>query len=255
MWPSSITRCAASSYPTCRARSISACWACSAPSWCCRPACGGCIASTAARDPSMPLDIHDTIVALSSAPGGGGRAIVRLSGPAALAVVNQVFTGPDAVVPNERRRYAGTVRLPDLNAPLPADLYVWPGPRSYTGQDVVELHTLGSPPLVELLVERLLGGGARAAQPGEFTLRAFLAGKLDLTRAEAILGVIEAGDRDELKKSLKQLAGGLSRPLDGLREDLLDLLADLEAGLDFADEDIQFIDKPQLLFRVARGME
>ncbi len=95
---------------------------------------------------------------------------------------------------------------------------------------------------------------ARAAQPGEFTLRAFLAGKLDLPRAEAVLGVIEAGSRDELKQALAQLAGGVTRPLQDCREDLLNLLADVEAGLDFADEDIHFIAQDALLLRLSKGL-
>ena len=101
---------------------------------------------------------------------------------------------------------------------------------------------------------QLLQAGTRAARPGEFTLRAFLAGKLDLTRAEAVLGVIEADDADELKQALTQLAGGLARPLEGLREDLLNLLADVEAGLDFAEEDLQFVGREALLLRLTRGM-
>ena len=94
----------------------------------------------------------------------------------------------------------------------------------------------------------------RAARPGEFTLRAFLAGKLDLTRAEAVQAVVEADDEGELKQALIQLAGGLARPLEGLREDLLNLLADVEAALDFADEDIQFVGRDDLLHRLTRGM-
>jgi tRNA modification GTPase len=137
---------------------------------------------------------------------------------------------------------------------LPADQFVWPGPRSYTGQDVVELHTLSCPPLVELMIGELLKAGARAAQPGEFTMRAFLAGKLDLVKAEAVLAVIEAGNRDELRSALGQLAGGVSGPLQQLRSDLLDLLADVEAGLDFADEDIEFIGQEQLLTRLSKGL-
>src|SRR5205807_1460197 len=99
-------------------------------------------------------------------------------------------------VPAERRLVEGQVRLPGVAAALPAFLCFWKSPRSYTGQDLVELHAPSSPPLVDLLVAQLLQAGARAAQPGEFTMRAFLAGKLDLPRAEAVLGVIEAGSRD-----------------------------------------------------------
>jgi tRNA modification GTPase len=107
---------------------------------------------------------------------------------------------------------------------------------------------------VALLVAQLLDAGARAAQPGEFTLRAFLAGKLDLTRAEAVLAIIEAGDRRELKHALAQLAGGVAQPLQILRDDLLNLLADVEAGLDFADENLQFVETTELLHRLGKGL-
>src|SRR5262249_1635970 len=103
-------------------------------------------------------------------------------------------------------------------------------------------------------IAALLGGGARAARPGEFTLRALLAGKLDLTRAEAVLGVIEAGSRDELKEALAQLAGGVARPLQGMGADLPDLLADLEGGLDFAEEDIHFVTPEDLLRRLGKAL-
>src|SRR5580704_13009433 len=158
----------------------------------------------------MLHDPQDTIVALASAPGPGGRAIVRLSGTDALSIARKLFVGPE---PAPGSLAAGEVRLAEVVPSFPADLYHWSQPRSYTGQDVVELHTLSCPPLVELLVAGCLSAGARAAQPGEFTMRAFLAGKLDLTRAEAVLGVIAATSRDELKQALAQLAGGMTRPL------------------------------------------
>jgi tRNA modification GTPase len=199
-----------------------------------------------------PLDFQETIVALSSAAGPGARAIIRLSGPTALECAAAVFPGDPDLLP--RRCYSGQVSLPGISSPLPADLYFWRAPRSYTGQDVVELHTLSVPPLLDLLIAKLLDAGARAARPGEFTLRAFLAGKLDLTRAEAVQGIIAAGSRDELKQALAQLAGGVSRPLHKLRDDLLDLLAQIEAGLDFAEEDIRFVETEELLHRLAGAM-
>jgi tRNA modification GTPase len=202
----------------------------------------------------MLHDPQDTIVALSSAPGPGLRAIVRLSGAAAFRIAGTVFTSADPLDLSRRRCYTGHLSLDGLAAPLPADLYVWPGPRTYTGQDLLELHTLSCPPVLDLLVGQLLNAGARAAQPGEFTLRAFLAGKLDLTQAEAVLGIIAAGSRDELRLALGQLAGGVARPLQELRDDLLDLLAEVEAGLDFAEEDIHFVSRDELLKRLARGM-
>src|SRR6516164_3928580 len=104
-------------------------------------------------------DLSDTIVALSTAPGPGGRAIVRLSGPDALALAATVFHTAEPVLPSRRRCYAGSVALPDISSPLPADLYVWPAPRTYTGQNLAELHTLSCPPLLDPLVARLLNAG------------------------------------------------------------------------------------------------
>jgi tRNA modification GTPase len=202
----------------------------------------------------MLPDLQDTIVALATAPGPGGRAIVRLSGLAALRTVRTIFDTDEPVSTQERRRYSGHCRLPGIASPLPADLLVWPAPRTYTGQEMAELHTISCPPLVDLLVSQLLASGARAAQPGEFTLRAFLAGKLDLTRAEAVLAVIESGSRGELRLALAQLAGGVAGPLRELRRELLDLLADVEAGLDFAEEHIEFVGLDVLLSRVSKGL-
>jgi tRNA modification GTPase len=199
-------------------------------------------------------DLDDTIVALATAPGPALRAIVRLSGRRAAAIASLLC--PDFA----RRQAAGrrfvpaAIVLPGLPSPLPTDAYLFAAPHSYTGQDVVELHTLSCPPLLEAVVAECLTAGARAAQPGEFTMRAFLAGKLDLTRAEAVLGVIEAGSRDELTQALAQLAGGVAHPLQELRQDVLDLLADVEAGLDFGDEDISFVAADELLRRLARGL-
>jgi tRNA modification GTPase len=206
--------------------------------------------------PTLP-DFTETIVALSSAPGPGGRAVIRLSGPNALTIAGRVFTpqgGLLAGTPPPRGCYTGRAVLPGVASPLPADLYVWRAPHSYTGEDLAELHTPSAPPLIDRLLAELLSAGARAARPGEFTLRAFLAGKLDLTRAEAVAGVIEAAGRDELRQALAQLAGGVSRPLQELRNDLLDLLAEVEAGLDFAEEDLNFIGPDELLHRLARGL-
>jgi tRNA modification GTPase len=199
------------------------------------------------------MHTRDTITALSTAAGPGARAIVRVSGPATATVLGSLFVSPEPLVTGRRALLSGHLRLPDL-APLPADVYFWAAPHSYTGQDLAEIHTLSSPPLVDLLIAQLLQAGCRAAQPGEFTLRAFLAGKLDLTRAEAVHAVIESGSRDELKQALKQLAGGMARPLQELRDDLLNLLADVEAGLDFTDEDIRFIQPEEMLQRIAKAL-
>jgi tRNA modification GTPase len=200
------------------------------------------------------MQLNDTIVALATAPGPGARAIVRLSGPQSVALVEGMGSCPASLRPVRRLLTTAGLHLPGCSSLFPADLYVWPAPATYTGQELVEIHTLSSPPLVDLLITTLLKAGARAAGPGEFTLRGFLAGKLDLTRAEAVLGVIEAADRDELKQALGQLAGGIGRPMQELRDDLLNLLADVEAGLDFTDEDIQFVKTDELLGRISKGL-
>jgi tRNA modification GTPase len=209
----------------------------------------------------VSLHPDDTIVALASAAGAACRAIVRVSGPQAWPIATAYCTdltapsGPlTATPPRQAVRLTGYLRLPAVHAPLPLALHFHPRPRSYTGQDLAELHTIACPPLVDALLAALLGAGARAAQPGEFTLRAFLAGKLDLTQAEAVLSTIEASDRDELTVALARLAGGIREPLLKLRDDLLNLLADIEAGLDFVEEDITFIDPTDTLHRLAAAL-
>lgn len=132
------------------------------------------------------------------------------------------------------------------------NVYLWPGRRSYTRQPSAELHTLGSMPVVEALVDAACRAGARLAAPGEFTLRALLAGRIDLVQAEAVLGVIDAPGDAALRAALGQLAGGLSAPIGGVRDELINLLAELEAGLDFVDEeDIRFIEPGELAERLA----
>ena len=116
--------------------------------------------------------LGDTIVALSSAPGPGVRAILRLSGPEAATVIGRVFHGE---WPAPRSFASGSLALSGLEARLPADLYFFAGPHSYTGEDLAEIHTISAPPLVERLLADLLVAGARGARPGEFTMRAFLA--------------------------------------------------------------------------------
>jgi tRNA modification GTPase len=211
-----------------------------------------------------PLD--DTIAAVASPPGGAARGIVRLSGPAAVDIAKGLFRAheePHREFSRQRTPLSspidkpaaitGELFLSGLHSPMPCDLYVWPRRRSYTGQPVVELHTLGSPPLLDILLRAVCGAGARLAGPGEFTLRAFLAGRIDLSQAEAVLGVIDARDNRELHAALEQLAGGLAKPLQRIRADLLDLLAHIEAGFDFADEDLTFITRNELDQRLAEA--
>jgi tRNA modification GTPase len=206
--------------------------------------------------------LDDTIAAIATAPGGAARGIVRISGPGAIEVVAQVFSPTDATAWKSFRtatRAPGTIGLRLAGRSdeqrVPCDLYLWRTARSYTRQPVAELHTLGSPPLVEALLRHVCAAGARLAEPGEFTLRAFVAGRIDLVQAEAVLGVIDAADRRQLDVALAQLAGGLTRPLAAIRDQLLDLLADLEAGLDFVEEDIRFLSHADLTGRLAEAAD
>jgi len=198
---------------------------------------------------------HDeTIVAVASAPGGAARGIVRTSGAAALDCVRSCFQPADGAAPWPPRcatSFDGALRIPGLNTPVPCTALVWPGERSYTRAPTVELHLIGSPPIVEAAAGALCAAGARPARPGEFTMRAFLAGRINLVEAEGVLGVVDAEDSLRLAEALRQMAGGLSRRLDLLREQLLDLAAHLEAGLDFVDEDIEFIGRGELIAGIA----
>ncbi len=198
----------------------------------------------------MAYDPNDTIAAISTATHGAARGMVRLSGPQVLDALSKCFDGDQASlnltaisVPTVIH---GSLRIRECISNIPCDLFLWPSARSYTRQPTAELHTLGSPPLLEAVVHTLCECGTRIAEPGEFTLRAFLAGRLDLTQAEAVLGVIDARSQRALDTALSQLAGGLSQPLSLLREQLLQILAELEAGLDFAEEDLEFISRDHL---------
>ncbi|MDA7978738.1 MAG: tRNA modification GTPase [Pirellulales bacterium] len=194
----------------------------------------------------MDFSLDDTIVAIASPPGGGVRGIVRLSGLGTVLSVETFFTpevpegktGKGSALP---RTTHGQLRLPQFSSPVPCTLYLWPTNRSFTRQPSAELHTVGSSPLLDGIVRALCEHGARLARPGEFTLRAFLSGRLDLAQSEAVLSVIEAEDERELGMALRLAAGGLSGRIQSHHEALLELLAQLEAGLDFVDEDIEFI--------------
>jgi len=192
----------------------------------------------------MTFDLDDTIAAIATASGGGLRGIVRLSGPKSVEIVAKSFDGE--IAPSSLSCRRGTMRLPRNLGSVPVTLYVWPTTSSYTRQPSAELHLPGSPPILEAVLDSVCQSGARLARPGEFTLRAFLAGRVDLTQAEAVLGVIDAESHQQLQSALTQLAGGIARPLRAMREQLLDLLAQLEAGLDFVDEDIEFVTHAEL---------
>ena len=197
------------------------------------------------------LSIDDTIVAIASPPGPGLRGIVRISGPATAACISpfaETETQLSEIV--SACSLKATLQL-DPTTRLGCDILYWPDERSYTRQPSAEIHMTGSRPLLEWAMECVCQYGARLATAGEFTLRAFLSGRIDLTQAEAVMGVIDATGAKELEPTLTQLAGGLAGPLTAARDQLLHLSAELEAGLDFSEEDIEFITAEELAMRLA----
>jgi tRNA modification GTPase len=207
----------------------------------------------------MPHDLDDVIVALASGAGGAARCVIRLSGLGVGECLRACAANVDArlsefLAPRgipRRSPYSLHCEADGRTLEIPGELLFWPTSRSYTRQPSAEFHMAGSPPLAAAAVEQFCRAGARAAAPGEFTLRAFLAGRIDLVQAEAVLGVVDARGEAELRGALAQLGGGLSRPLAELREELLNLLAELEAGLDFAEEDVEFISAEELARRLS----
>jgi tRNA modification GTPase len=209
---------------------------------------------------AIEFSVDQPIAALASPPGGGARGIVRISGAHVQRVLSDWFE-PDHDVEWKAVRIASShpghliLQTADRTLKVAVQVLIWPNRRSYTGQPLIELHLPGSPCLLEAVLSETYRWGARPARPGEFTLRAFLAGKLDLLQAEAVLGVIDAHDQIELQTALAQLAGGVSGPLAQLRRDLLELLADLEAGLDFIEEDIEFVSRDDVVSRLGAARQ
>jgi tRNA modification GTPase len=195
----------------------------------------------------VALDLEDTIVGPATAPGSGCRGIARMSGPLSRRIARQSILDADRLRDWDRPFVVSArLRLSRWGQDVAGDLYSWPEGHSYTRQAAVEFHTLACQPLLSEVLTEWIRGGARLARPGEFTLRAFLAGRLDLIQAEAVLGLIQAESPAQLSWALDLRTGGLSRPITTARNRLLDLLADLEAGLDFADEDLTFVSPEQL---------
>jgi tRNA modification GTPase len=187
----------------------------------------------------------ETIVAAATPPGRGGIGIVRVSGPK-VPELAAVMLGelPPA------RRATFTRFLDARREPIDAGLALFfPAPHSYTGEHVLELQAHGGPLVLEALVERVLELGARRAQPGEFTQRAFLNDKLDLAQAEAIADLIDAGSREALRAAMRSLDGEFSAMVRGLAEALIDLRTYVEAAIDFPEEEIDFLADRELTER------
>jgi tRNA modification GTPase len=171
---------------------------------------------------------EDTIVALATPLGTGAISVIRVSGAGAISSVNQIFNGKKELTDATSHRE----------------------PNSYTGEDAVEISTHGNPLIGQMIIDLLLSKNIRIAEPGEFTKRAFLNNRLDLTQAEAVVDVIEARTEASLRGSRNQLDGFLSRKVNELREMLVNASSFVELELDFAEEDLEFIDKNELMTKI-----
>jgi tRNA modification GTPase len=191
---------------------------------------------------------NDTIVAIATPPGRGGIGIVRLSGPDAWQLLSSQLELRSSLQPG-RTRYCAIV---DCGARLDEGVVTaFAAPNSYTGEDVLEIAAHGSPVILDLLVRRALAAGARLARPGEFTERAFLHGRIDLTQAEAVRDLIAAETLYQARVAAEQLDGALSRRVAPAKEQLVQLITLLEAGIDFAEDDIDVTPDTEIARRLA----
>ena len=197
-----------------------------------------------------PGSSNDTIAAISTPPGRGGIGIVRLSGPDAGSVAAQLISLRQPLE-HARARLAdvldvggGTERIDE------ALVTYFAAPNSYTSEDLVEIAAHGSPVVLELLLRRALDLGARLAEPGEFTQRAFLSGRMDLTQAEAVRDLIEAQTLTQARLAASQMGGALSRRVAPIKHSLVELVALLEAGIDFAEDDVDVTPEAEIARRI-----
>ena len=184
----------------------------------------------------------DTIVALATPPGIGAIGVIRVSGPDCFRIVGRLFPSKDLEQQRSHTLHVGFLKEGD-EALDEVVISLYRGPRSYTGEDVIEVSCHGSPYVLERVMQAILRQGARLARAGEFTQRAFLKGKLDLTQAEAVADLIASNTAASARTALHTIRGGFSRALSELREQLLQFSALIELELDFAMEDVEFADR------------
>ncbi|MBE8714382.1 tRNA uridine-5-carboxymethylaminomethyl(34) synthesis GTPase MnmE [Sphingobacterium hungaricum] len=194
---------------------------------------------------STQIESQDTIVALATPNGNGAIAVIRLSGLKAISIANAVFPSKDLTKQTSHTVHFGTIR--DGNSILDEVLVtLFVGPNSYTKEDVVEISTHNSRYIIERMLQLLIQKGARHANPGEFTLRAFLNGGMDLSQAEAVADLIASNSSASHQVAMQQMRGGFSNQLKQLREDLIAFASLIELELDFSEEDVEFANRDQL---------
>ncbi len=196
----------------------------------------------------------DTIVALATAPGVGAIGVIRLSGKEAWNITNDLFPSKNILTQASHTLHVGMLKQDDqLLDQVVVSLFK--GPKSYTGEDVVELSCHGSPFIHQQVINACIAKGARLAKPGEFTQRAFLNGKLDLTQAEAVADLIVSNTVASHKTALTNIRGGFSQILMKLRERMLTFSALIELELDFSQEDVEFADRTQFYELVNESLQ
>lgn len=189
---------------------------------------------------------NDTIAAIATPPGIGAIGVIRLSGKTAIPVADAIFKGRKLEAQPSHTVHFGHILSPgDGTIVDEVVVTLFRGPKSYTGEDVVEISGHGSPYILQKILEAAITAGARLAKAGEYTQRAFLNGKLDLTQAEAVADLIAADSQAQQQAALQQLRGGFSGDLKKLREQLINFAALIELELDFSDEDVEFADRKQ----------
>jgi tRNA modification GTPase len=189
--------------------------------------------------------LGDTIAAISTAPGQAAIAMVRLSGPSAIFIVDEVFEGKNLVKADSHTLHFGLLKDKDtLIDEVVVGIYR--NPHSYTGEDIIEISCHGSDFIAHRVLDLVLSKGARMAEKGEFTLRAFVNGKMDLSQAESVADLIASHSDASHQLALKQLRGGVSDEIKKLREELINFASLLELELDFAEEDVEFANRDQL---------
>lgn len=188
----------------------------------------------------------DTIVALATAPGTGAIGVIRLSGREAIAVTAKVFKGKDLLQQPSHTIHYGHLIDGDKTVDE-VMVSIFRAPKSFTTEDVVEISCHGSPFIAEQIIQLLISKGARAAKPGEFTLRAFMNGRIDLAQAEAVADLIASDSSASHDVAIKQMRGGFSTQIKDLRQRLLNFTSLIELELDFAEEDVEFANRGQLV--------
>ena len=201
------------------------------------------------------FNLTDTISAISTPPGEGGIGIVRVSGPASIPIAKKIFTTPNGKILNgveSHKIVHGYIKDPDTRKNIDEVLLtVMHSPKSFTGEDVVEISCHGGSLPLNKILNLTIKSGARLAEPGEFTKRAFLNGRLNLLQAEAVIDIIKSKSDTALESAMNQLQGGLAKQIASIRNKLIDILAEIEADIDFPEEDIEF--KNRLEFK--KGLE